>query len=153
MVVPVPLGAAVVGWPGQAGNNALVVGAEFEAFVALGADIVVVEDFTVVSESDALSIAVHAIPSRTLEADLSVPVPFSTSLVRGWVIQSQVFDTDSGLLADGVASVTFDASSVAVEGLAVVIQGLANSTAVESESLRAFQAHLLFPVPLSTSQV
>lgn len=153
LVVPVPSGASIVSRPSQAGEDAIVVEVQLEAFIALNADIVGVEDFAVVSQSDTLSVVVHHIASGASETDLSIPIPLGASSVGGRVIQGQVLDTGSCLLISGETFVAGSTPPIDIERPAVIVQGLANSIVVKSEPLRAGDTDLLLPVPLSASQI
>ena len=89
---------------------------------------------------------------RALETDLLVPVPVSAAQITRSSLVQGVNDTSS-ILGDNESLIASSAGSVSVEGLAVLVQSLADSVVIELPPFRTSETDLLVPVPLGTAVV
>ena len=117
--------------------------------VTLGADSSVGE---VLAEGVSLSADSFLVEERSgsaLETDLVVPVPFSTESVGNGL----EFSRHAESLAQNESLVALLANSVGVSSLAEIVNGDTDTLLVREPSLRASQADLVVPVPLSTAKI
>jgi hypothetical protein len=148
LVVPVPFLASKVGWASNfRGDTGTIF--NFVSFVAGCAFSIISPGSAVVADGCADTFSVENPSEWAFEAFLVVPVPFLASEV-GWA--SHFWQNASSIL-DFVTFVASSASSIVTPSGAVVTDGCANSSGVESPSVWAFKTFLVVPVPFLASKV
>ena len=122
---------------------------EVVALVARLASSGVIERSALVGNRDANSVFIEDPVVRAFNANLLVPVPFSTAYI-GYLLGGSELAFS---VVEVVALVAGKTSSGAIEGVALVRYGDANVVFVEDPIVRALKANLLVPVPGSTADV